>query len=200
MTTSDALNTSDNPQAPTRNGIRTPLDRPIRALASRFGERSKHMEQFFRFAVVGVTGAVIDLGLIYLLQWTILPPTTPIVAGISSVIASTCAVISNFLWTRYWVYPEARSRSFRQQLSMFVVISVIGLFFRFIWVTLAAFPIGLVLLPIALPFIQIFRPGYTPGLLAGNKLGSLVAQMAAMVLVMFWNFFANRRWTYNNGK
>jgi len=198
--TTDALTTPDNTQNQITTGIHTPLDGLIRAVARRFGARSKEMEEFFRFAVVGVSGAVIDLGLVYLLQWTILPPTTEIAAGIASVIASTCAVISNFIWTRYWVYPDSRSRSLREQLVMFVGISVIGLLFRFIWITVAAFPIGASLLPIALPFIQIFRPGYIPGPYAANKFGSLVAQMGAMVIVMFWNFFANRRWTYNDSK
>lgn len=185
----------------TDTGIRTPLDGLIRAIARRFGgERQRAMEQFLRFAIVGITGAIIDLGLVYLLQWTILPPTTETAAGIASVIASTCAVISNFVWTRYWVYPDARSSSFQKQFAMFALISVIGLVFRFIWVRTAAFPIGALVLPIALPFIQIIRPGYIPGPLAGNKLGSLVAQMVAMVVVMFWNFFANRRWTYSDAK
>ncbi len=201
MTTSDTFTpTPQNTPAFINSGIRTPLDAPIRALSRRFGERSRNMEQFFRFAVVGVTGATIDLGLVYLLQWTVLPPTTPIAAGVASVIASTCAVISNFFWTRYWVYPDARSSSFQKQFGMFVMISVIGLLFRFVWVQTAAFPIGAFLLQPLLPLIQIVRQGYVPGPLAGNKLGSLAAQMIAMVVVMFWNFFANRRWTYNDAK
>lgn len=199
MTTSDAFTTPTPDEMPalTQKGIRTPLDAPIRALAKRFGARSLQMEQFLRFAIVGITGAIIDLGLVYLLQWSVLPPTTETAAGIASVIASTCAVVNNFVWTRYWVYPDARSTSFQKQFTLFVVISIIGLLFRFIWVRTAAFPIGALLLPVALPFIQIIRPGYIPGPLAGNKFGSLIAQMIAMVIVMFWNFFANRRWTYS---
>jgi putative flippase GtrA len=201
MTTTDAFSTSEELSSSIRKGIRTPLDRPIHALSKRFGgSRSRAMEQFLRFAVVGVSGAIIDLGLVYLLQWSVLPPTTGTQVGIVAVIASTCAVISNFVWTRYWVYPEARSNSFQKQFAMFVIISIIGLVFRFIWAQTAAIPIGAILLPIALPFIQIIRPGYIPGPLAGNKLGSLAAQMIAMVVVMFWNFFANRRWTYSDAK
>lgn len=185
------------PETP-KAGLRTPLDAPIRALASRFGEKSKEMERFFRFAIVGVSGALIDFGLVYLLQWTILPPTRGAEAGIAAVIASTFAVVSNFIWTRYWVYPESRSRTLRRQLGMFAAVSATGLTFRFIWVTLAAIPLGQVLLPVALPFIEVLRPGYVPGPLAANKFGTLIAQMAAMVIVMFWNFFANRYWTYND--
>lgn len=197
MTTSDALTEQTAPATPNK-GIRTPLDPIIRFVAQRFGPKSKEVERFLRFAFVGASGALIDFGLVYFLQWTILPPTSGTQAGIAAVIASTCAVISNFIWTRYWVYPEARSRSFRRQLAMFVVVSLIGLAFRFVWVTVAAFPLGDLLLPSALPFIEIIRPGYIPGPLAANKFGTLVAQMGAMVIVMFWNFFANRYWTYND--
>ncbi|MCU0474975.1 MAG: GtrA family protein [Anaerolineae bacterium] len=198
MTTTNAATpiSDDTP----KTGLRTPLDAPIRAIASRFGDRAKEMERFLRFAIVGITGAVIDFGLVYMLQWTILPPTRGAEAGIAAVIASTVAVVSNFFWTRYWVYPESRSRTFRRQLGMFIIVSAIGLTFRFIWVTLAAIPLGQILLPVALPFIEILRPGYVPGPLAANKFGTLIAQMGAMVIVMFWNFFANRYWTYNDVK
>lgn len=198
MTTSETLTVPEDNVSTTIAGIRTPLDAPIRAVAGRFGPRAKEIERFLRFAIVGISGAIIDFGLVYLLQWLVIPPTSEAAAGLASVIASTCAVISNFIWTRYWVYPEARSRTLRRQLTMFVAVSITGLTFRFIWITLVAFPIGEVLLPIALPFIQIFRVGYIPGPLAANKLGTLIAQMAAMVIVMFWNFFANRYWTYND--
>lgn len=198
MTTSETFAAHEDNITHIVHGIRTPLDAPIRAIADRFGARAKEIERFLRFAIVGISGAIIDFGLVYLLQWLVIPPTSEAAAGLASVVASTCAVISNFIWTRYWVYPEARSRTLRRQLTMFVIVSVTGLTFRFIWIALVAFPIGELLLPIALPFIQIVRVGYIPGPLAANKLGTLVAQMVAMVIVMFWNFFANRYWTYND--
>jgi putative flippase GtrA len=34
---------------------------------------------------------------------------------------------------------------------------------------------------------------YTPA-----RIGTIVAQLIAMVIVMLWNFFANRHWTYND--
>ncbi|MCL4255840.1 MAG: GtrA family protein, partial [Anaerolineae bacterium] len=35
---------------------------------------------------------------------------------------------------------------------------------------------------------------------AEEKLGTIIAQMIAMVVVMLWNFFANRYWTYRDVK
>jgi putative flippase GtrA len=194
MTTSD----SAMPEAPIP-GLRTPIDGLIRAAAMRFGPaRAKSMERFLRFAVVGATGAVIDLGIVFLLQQTILPPTRGLTAGLASVIAATCAVLSNFFWTRYWVYPESRSRSMRRQLAMFTTVSVIGLFFRFVWVVFTAFQIGEIVTPMLEPVIHAISGSFVINEHTEGRIGTITAQLIAMVVVMLWNFFANRHWTYND--
>lgn len=178
-----------------------PLDYIISVIASRVGgpRRQKEVERFLRFAIVGASGAVIDISLVYILQATILPPLpgTPNVI-LATGIAFITAVISNFTWTRLWVYPDSRSKSVRRQLATFTTISVIGGVTRTIWISVTHSFLGETLLPAALPFIQIVRPNYIPGPLATEKFGTLVALMIALVMVMLWNFFANRYWTYND--
>lgn len=192
-------NTNTIDDTPRRFAIRNPLNPPIRYVARRFGgNRSKELERFLRFAVVGATGAVIDLGLLYVLQATILPPYNELYVALASGIAFFTAVVSNFIWTRLWVYPEARSRSMRRQLAMFTTVSVIGGAARLVWMASMAFPIGKWVMPFALPFIQIMRPNYIPTIHAEGKIGSIVAQLIAMVIIMVWNFLANRYWTYND--
>jgi putative flippase GtrA len=196
MTQSNAI---DDSEKTTTIRFRNPLNVPIHALAVRFGgPKAKELERFLRFAVVGVSGAVIDLGLLYILQATVLPPRNEWYIVAASGIAFFTAVISNFIWTRLWVYPDSRTRSLRRQLAMFVFISVVGGVARLIWMAIMAFPIGHLVMPMALPFIQMLRPNYAPTVYAEGKLGSIVAQLIAMVLIMLWNFFANRYWTYND--
>lgn len=199
ITTTNAL--PDETQAST-SGIRTPLDAPIRAVARRIGgdnsTRVKELERFFRFALVGISGAVIDIGLVYTLQANVLPPVNRINVIIVTAIAFFTAVMSNFIWTRLWVYPESRSRSLRRQLAMFAFISTVGGIGRTIWIAAAHLFIGELMLPVALPFIRILRPWYEPGPLAAEKLGTMISLLIAMVIVMLWNFFANRYWTYND--
>jgi putative flippase GtrA len=161
-------------------------------------KKTKELERFLRFALVGISGAVIDIGLVYFLQAYVLPPVDNINVIIVSAIAFFTAVLSNFTWTRLWVYPESRSRSMRRQLVMFAFISTVGGVGRTLWITAAHSFIGEIALPIALPFIRIIRPWYEPGPLAAEKLGTLIALLVAMVVVMLWNFFANRYWTYND--
>jgi putative flippase GtrA len=181
--------------------VRNPLDIPINAVASRFGERSKEVERFLKFATVGAFGAVIDAGTLFILQATILAPVAPnrdIKIVIASTIAFLAAVISNFIWNRYWTYPDSRSRSIRRQLVQFATINFIGWVGRSIWLATSYAWLGAVLMPILLPEIQIFRPGYVPSASAEAKLGTMGAWLIGVVIVMIWNFLANRYWTYND--
>lgn len=188
----------------TKRGFRNPLDIIIEAVARRFGSKSKEVERFLRFAVVGLIGAIVDFGTVIVLQATLLPPTNPNNEPIASnvalatSIAFLAAVVSNFIWNRYWTYPDSRSRSIRRQLVMFTFISLVGWLARTVWISVAFNPMGELMMPILLPVIQIIRPGYVPSITASGKLGTMVAMLIGVVVVMFWNFIANRIWTYND--
>lgn len=178
--------------------FRNPLDMIILAVAGRFGSKSKEVERFLKFAVVGFIGAVVDFGTLFVLQATILPPVDTLHVALATTIAFLAAIMSNFTWNRLWTYPDSRSRSVRRQLAMFTFISVIGWLGRTTWISLAYQPLGHFLMPIVLPFIHIFRPTYFPSDHADAKLGTFAAMLIGVIVVMFWNFLANRIWTYND--
>lgn len=186
------------------NSTRNPLDIPILAIASRFGDKSKEVERFLKFLVVGVIGFIVDFGTVTILQATILPPTNKsgdrIILNVilATSLAFIAALISNFTWNRIWTYPDSRSRAAHHQLMMFAFISMVGWLGRTIWITTAYHFLGTLLMPIFLPLIHIFRPVYIPSLSADDKLGTMAAMVIGVVVVTFWNFFANRRWTYND--
>jgi putative flippase GtrA len=142
----------------------------------------KERERFLKFAAVGVIGAVIDFGVMNLLTQG---------ANMSLVVAGTisfvCAVISNFVWNRYWTYPDSRSRPIARQLVMFFVVNVAGVAIR---------------IPI-LHFVEPPMIGLLDGINLSNPLSSeFVAKnltlAVAVGIVMLWNFFVNRYWTYND--
>lgn len=58
--------------------------------------------QFLKFLAVGTFGAVVDFGIANLL--THFFNMALVFAG---TISFTCAVISNFIWNRYWTYPNS---------------------------------------------------------------------------------------------
>lgn len=185
----------------TRTAIRNPLDGPIDAIANRFGDKAKEVERFLKFAVVGTIGAIIDSGTLFLLQATLLPPTLKDPdwnVAIAQTIAFLMAILSNYLWNRIWTYPDSRSRSWRRQMIQFGFISFVGWVARTIWITSAHAWLGHTLMPLALPFIQIIRHSYIPSATAEAKLGTMSAWLIGVIVVMIWNFFANRYWTYND--
>jgi putative flippase GtrA len=184
--------------------FRNPLDVVIHAIASRFGEKAKEVERFLKFLVVGLMGAIIDFGTVAILQATVLPPADgsgqrlAANVAIATTIAFLAAVLSNFIWNRLWTYPDSRSRSARRQLALFTFISFVGWFGRTIWIQVSYHTLGLLFMEPLLPIIHIFRPMYVPSPAADDKLGTLIAMGIGVVVVMFWNFFANRFWTYND--
>jgi len=182
--------------------IRNPLDGAIVAVSSRFGDKAREVERFLRFAVVGLIGAIIDSGTLIILQATLLPPTLqePVDwnVAVAQTIAFVAAILSNFTWNRLWTYPDSRSRSMRRQLALFTFISLVGWVGRTIWITTAHLAVGNFLMPILLPEIQLFRPGYVPTDMGASKLGTMATWLVGVVVVMIWNFVANRLWTYND--
>ena len=142
----------------------------------------KERERFLKFAAVGVIGAVIDFGVMNLLTQG---------ANMSLVVAGTisfvCAVISNFVWNRYWTYPDSRSHPIARQLVMFFSVNIAGVAIR-------------------IPILHYVEPpliGLLDGINLNNSLSSeFVAKnltlAVAVGIVMLWNFFVNRYWTYND--
>lgn len=175
-----------------------PLDRAIVALASRSGARAREVERFLRFSVVGVIGAVVDLGTLTLLQATLLPPTSDFRVQLATGTGFIVAVFNNFLWNRYWTYPDSRSRSVRRQLTQFTLVNAVGLAVRTTLISVTYASLGKLLLPATLPLIRFWRPGYEPSYTAEAKVGTIAAWVIAVIVVMLWNFFVNRYWTYSD--
>ncbi len=143
----------------------------------------RERSRFFRFATVGITGAMVDFGTMNLLTRLVGLPL--VVAGTLSFGA---AILNNFTWNRHWTYPDSRSKPLVQQLAQFALVSVMGLGIR---LPILAFvkPLWLSVLP-RLPF-EI--PFFSLEFLSNN-----LTLVIAVVIVMFWNFFVNRYWTYND--
>ncbi|MBN1679049.1 MAG: GtrA family protein [Anaerolineae bacterium] len=174
------------------------LNRLIYASSLRFGSNAKEVERFLKFAIVGIIGAVIDFGVLNLLQATALQPENPdlqVKVGLATGIAFTSAVTSNFIWNRYWTYPDSRSRSLQQQLVQFFVVNTIGLAFRLWFVNALFTPFGDIGTD-TLDALGLIDSTFSDS--AAKQLGTNIAQFFAVWIVMLWNFFVNRYWTYND--
>lgn len=146
-------------------------------------KNSKELSRFLRFAVVGAIGAVIDFGV-----FNLLTRFTPLDAVWASAASFVAAVISNFIWNRYWTYPDSRSKPLGRQVVQFFVVSAIGMGIR---VLMFKFLEDL--------FIQTSTSLLPPDFfLTPTVVGHNVLLAVAILVVMLWNFIANRYWTYND--
>ena len=142
----------------------------------------KERSRFFKFAVVGAVGSIIDIGIMNLLTQVF---HFPLVIGGS--ISFICAVVNNFLGKRYWTYPESRSRRIRYEFAMFLVVNAIGIAIRI--------PILKFVEP---PLIVFFEGMSNFSLDVADAIAKNATLLLAIGVVMLWNFFANRYWTYND--
>ena len=93
-------------------------------------------------------------------------------------------MISNFTLNRYWTYPESRGKRKRVQLPQFTLVSIIGLILNNFILAILHTPFDNLLVHFSA--IPESIDGYVP------------AKIVATIVVLFWNFFVNRFWTYNN--
>lgn len=142
-------------------------------------------KRFLKFALVGLSGTVVDFSIfnlcISLLQFD------PVIASVCSF---SVAVVNNFIWNRNWTYPESKTTSIGPQLVKFAVISVIGLLIRTPLFTYLEHPI-----------IKLAENLVSPDfVLTPATIGHNVSLAISIVVVLFWNYFANRLWTYKGIK
>ncbi len=147
-------------------------------VAGQLGVKPKEAERFVKFVIVGTIGFIVDFGtLTFLVEVVGFPPL------LANTISFSLAVLSNFTWNRYWTYPESRSKRKRIQLVQFAVVSVLGLLIN-----------NLILYLLLEPFNTLLdSAGMFP-----PETGYIPAKIVATIVVLFWNFFINRFWTYGN--
>lgn len=138
--------------------------------------------RFIKFAFVGFTGTIVDFGILNLLRIVFEMPI-----AWAQGISFTCAVINNFIWNRYWTYPESRSKGAPKQLIQFFIINIFGILIR------------TPLIPwLDEKIIEFLQNTNVQLPLQASIISQNLALAIAILIVTFWNFFANRYWTYNN--
>jgi putative flippase GtrA len=143
---------------------------------------NKERARFLKFVTVGAIGSLLDILIMNLL--THLLNMRLVYAGTISLI---CAIVSNFMLNRYWTYPDSRSRHFLHQLSMFFLVNLVGIVFR---------------IPV-LHFVEPVMAGAFEQMVhLSHSSAQIIAKNATLAfaigIVMIWNFFINRYWTYND--
>jgi putative flippase GtrA len=143
-------------------------------------EISIEKKRFIKFALVGFSGTIVDFGIFNLLSSLLGFPTIA-----SSVVSFITAVFNNFFWNRRWTYPESKERPFSEQFGKFGIVSVAGLIIRTI-----------IFSSIENPLIQSSQSIAPKIGISAEIIGHNLALATVIIIVLFWNYFANKLWTY----
>lgn len=148
----------------------------------KFLSEKQERERFLKFSFVGFTGTFVDFGAMNLLRLVF---NLPLVwaQGISF----SLGVLNNFLWNRFWTYPDSRSKNASHQFIQFLLINFVGILVRtplIAWID---------------RFILKSLNNFTINFPVENfVLSQNLALAISIFIILFWNFFANRLWTYND--
>ncbi len=146
--------------------------------------RSKRREikRFARFSTVGAIGALVDFA-VFNVMLNVLH-VLPLLSQAGSFLA---AVTSNFILNRKWTYKDSRSKPWTTQLAQYGLVNLAGLLIRT--------PIfnGLANL-----FDRLLVGRQMPFGLSLYSVSHNLALGGAIGIVLFWNFFVNRFWTYGD--
>ena len=132
-------------------------------------ENRTEVVRFAKFGVVGAIGALVDFCFLNLgIQLFGLPK------WLANTFSFFAAVLSNFTWNRLWTFPESRERSLGSQLGQFFLVNLVG------------YAINQAI------FLSLDRWVFAPWGVWGYNISKAIA----IGVVLFWNFGANRIWTY----
>lgn len=141
----------------------TPETRPSRLTILRGRALPPDVWRFVRFGLVGGSGVLINMLVLKLLYAEIGLPLQ-----LSSVIATSLAIVNNFLWNNFWTFGS--SGVSKRRLAQFVLVSLGGM---------------LITLTVLTSLVYIgFH--YAPANLIGIGIATT------------WNFVANARWTWGD--
>lgn len=133
--------------------------------------RPQELTRFARFLAVGALGTALDFGALAALKSLGLP-TLP-----ANTLSFSIGVANNFTWNRSWTFADRAGQDWRRQLLHFTLVSLAGLAMNNALLFALEAPLG--------------------ALLGAPSLGYLPAKAIATAVVVFWNYFANRAWTFN---
>jgi dolichol-phosphate mannosyltransferase len=124
------------------------------------------LQKFWRFGLVGLSGVLVDMAILYLLHSTLGLPLTR-----SKIVAAEVAIINNFFWNDAWTFAEVsqQQQGWSARLKRFVKFNAICLG-------------GLVLNVLVLNGIY--------NLVFGQR-WAYMANLIAIAIVTFWNFWLN---------
>lgn len=135
-------------------------------------DNSHNLKIFAKFSMVGITGAIVDLGILNVLHLFVWQQSWDTMLYPAVAISFSAAVVNNYIWNILWTYRhQDHSDQHHVTLSKFFVVSLVGLL------------INLGIVYAATQWLNLYW---------------LISKLVAMAVVLFWNFYINRNWTFKD--
>lgn len=146
----------------------------------RFGAKLGMSPRLLKFCVVGGSGVVVNLGVLYVLLvflpdgWAEWRPRVASIAGIA------VSILTNFLLNDIWTWADRAKKGrlhWFQRLAKFILVSSVAALVQF-----------------AL-FVLLFEYANLRSLL-GERIGGLCSQCIGIICALVINYIANNYWTF----
>jgi putative flippase GtrA len=131
----------------------------------------KGIRQFVKFCIVGSSSTIIDFSIANVAYYLL--GVRP--AALASVMGFCVAVVNGYFWNSRWTFRDRVKRAVHDEFIRFFTVNVVGAALNYSIVSL----------------VLLFDPNDPHPKWVFNG-----AKMLATGIVVFWNFFANRHWTF----
>ncbi len=154
--------------------------------------------QFVKFCIVGFSSTIINFavvnGLHYKAHFQVWP---------SVIYGFLLSCVNGFIWNRQWTFKQSRSNSVATQSVRFVAVNIVGLVLNcsIVAILIALYESSKGSVVNTHHFIAMFESiAASQHKFDVPKLVLNGALLVATGVVVFWNFFANRLWTFKHKK
>jgi len=151
----------------------------------------KGVRQFVKFCIVGSSSYIVNMASLALLYYVL--PMTYLAAYMGAFLIS---VVNGFVWNRIWTFKESRSADPRDQYIKFLAVNIVGLTISTVVSILILHQILQYQQHVDIPLSSLLHDVIYNQKGKFPKMATFSAAFGAAMIVVFWNFFANRIWTF----
>jgi len=134
------------------------------------------VRQFVKFCIVGASSFAIDFGISFILHFYF-----NINLKVAKTLSFAIAVTNGFIWNNKWTFQNSGTKAAHEKYAKFAAVNVVG------WVL----NLGIVTTVVAAE-----TGSWTNQ--QPSKMVFLIATLVATGVVVIWNFFANKHWTFKH--
>ncbi len=141
--------------------------------------QKRGFRQLIKFAIVGASSTTVNFAVLNFMLIVLHESKYP-----SVTVAFLVSVVNGYIWNKRWTFKAAQAKAVHTQFTQFLLVNTVGL--------------GLDLLIIKLLSVPLERYLHFPDPHLTMVVATNMAQLVATGVAVFWNFFANRLWTFKH--